>query len=326
MTASESHAPRLRLRALFAVLLLLVLPRLLSASARAQEPPAAVDPPFPPELVRWRPIPGDPVLFAGAGPEAWDRRIRERGYILAGDGEFRMWYTGYNDDLSPLRRLGLATSPDGLTWTRHPDNPLVPDAWIEDVHVVPHEGGYLMVAEGEHDLARQWSSPDGIRWTDEGRLDVRLADGRPIPPGPYGTPTLVRWNDRWRLLYERGDRGVWLAESTDRKVWTNLSDEPVLRLGPDPYDREAVALNQVLLRDGFFYAVYHANAHRPWRDWTTCVARSRDLLHWEKHPANPVIGDNRSSGILVQTDRGLRLYTMHAEVRAHEPDPDARPK
>ena len=24
---------------------------------------------------------------------------------------------------------------------------------------------------------------------------------------------------------------------------------------------------------------------RPWKDWTTCLARSRDLVHWEKYPA-----------------------------------------
>jgi len=86
-----------------------------------------------------------------------------------------------------------------------------------------------------------------------------------------------------------------------------------------PYDREAVAMNQVVKRDGVYYAFYHANAHRPWKDWTTCIARSRDLVHWEKYVGNPIVGDNCSSGILVDGPRGPRFYTMHPEVRLFEP-------
>jgi hypothetical protein len=76
-----------------------------------------------------------------------------------------------------------------------------------------------------------------------------------------------------------------------------------------------VAVNQVVKRDGVYYAFYHANAHRPWKDWTTNVARSRDLVHWEKYPGNPIVANNSSSGILVEGPRGARLYTMHPEVR-----------
>ena len=35
---------------------------------------------------------------------------------------------------------------------------------------------------------------------------------------------------------ERRDAGVWLARSRDLKVWTNVSDEPVLLPGPSDYD------------------------------------------------------------------------------------------
>src|SRR4051812_45492684 len=59
--------------------------------------------------------------------------------------------------------------------------------------------------------------------------------------------------------------------------------------GPGAYDRFAVAFDQVIKRDGVYYAFYHANAHDPWqKDWTTNVARSRDLIHWEKYPGNPI--------------------------------------
>jgi beta-1,2-mannobiose phosphorylase / 1,2-beta-oligomannan phosphorylase len=272
---------------------------------------------FPRELVEWSEATTGPV-FQGAGNDAWDRKIRERGYILVEDGSYRLWYTGYNDDRSPTKFLGLATSPDGLHWTRDRANPLFNESWVEDVCVVRQGGQYLMFAEGKNDIAHQMTSPDGLRWTDLGPLDVRLTDGRPIPAGPYGTPTAWFEGGTWYLFYERSDRGVWLATSTDRRVWTNVRDSPVLDRGPWPYDREAVAINQVFKRDGTYYAIYHAAADRPWKDWTTNIARSRDLVHWEKYPGNPIVGNNCSSGILVQTPEGDRLYTMHPEVRVFE--------
>ncbi len=126
--------------------------------------------------------------------------------------------------------------------------------------------------------------------------------------------------ETWHLFYERGDRGVWLATSKDRKVWTNVQDEPILAMGPDAYDKYAVAIDQVFKLDGVYYAYYHANSHNPWtKDWTTNLARSKDLVHWEKYPGNPLIANDSSSSMLVTVGGKHRLYTMHPEVRAFEP-------
>ena len=43
---------------------------------------------------------------------------------------------------------------------------------------------------------------------------------------------------------------------------------------------------------------------------------SKDLVHWQKFAGNPIIAGNRSSGIVVREDDGLRLYTMHEQVDA----------
>lgn len=279
---------------------------------------AAVGEEFPRELVAWTPLAENPV-FQGAGGDAWDRKIRERGFILREGEVYHLWYTGYNDDRSPLRLLGHATSPDGLHWARDRVNPIFKGSWTEDVFVLKNEGRYLMFAEGRNDVAHQLASPNGLQWTDAGSLDVRLRNGKPIEPGPYGTPTVWFEAGTWYLFYERGDQGVWLATSKDRGVWTNVSDAPVLAEGPEAYDSQAVAMNQIVKRKGVYYAFYHANAHRPWKDWTSCVARSRDLVHWEKFPGNPIVENNGSSPILVPTPDGDRLYTMHPEVRAYRP-------
>ena len=275
---------------------------------------------FPKDLVSWSPLPGNPV-FAGSGVErGWDRKIRERGWVLVEDGVYHLWYTGYNDDRSPNRNLGYAISVDGLSWIKYPSNPIVTSSWVEDVCVVKQGGKYFMFAEGKGDVAHILTSTDRVHWAEEGPIDIRKVDGSPIAPGPYGTPTAWFEGGTWSLFYERGDRGVWLARSKDGKVWTNVSDEPVLAMGPDAYDKYAIAVDQILKRDGVYYALYHANSHDPWqKDWTTNIARSTDLVHWEKYPGNPLIRNDSSSSVLVELGGRARLYTMHPEVRAFEP-------
>jgi hypothetical protein len=288
------------------------------APAQVRPTPQQTGPAWP--LVRWTPIRENPV-FAGTGGDTWDRKIRERGYILVGDnGNYDLWYTGYAGDRPATMSLGHATSRDGIRWTRDPGNPIFTESWVEDMCVVRRAGTYFMVAEGKNDVAHLLTSTDGRKWTDHGSLDIRKTDGKPIDPGPYGTPTAWFENGTWYLYYERGDLGIWLAVSKDLKVWTNVQDDPVIAMGPEPYDKAAVALNQVVKRNGFYYAFYHANSNRPWKNWTTCVARSRDLIRWEKYPGNPIIENNCSSAILVQTPQGEdRLYTMHPDVKVFVP-------
>ena len=297
---------------------------LLSLTAcRAEGQTSTKDDPW--DLVSWKPVEGNP-LFKGTGAGTWDLKIRERGYILPRKGGgFDLWYTGYNDAQSPNRFLGHATSSDGLRWRRDPGNPIFTGSWVEDVAIVERDGVDYMFAEGKNDVAHLLTSRDGLRWTDLGPLDIRKVDGTPIEKGPYGTPTPWYEDGVWSLLYERGDRGVWLARSKDMKIWTNVQDEPVLGMGPDLYDSQAVAVNQVVKRGCYYYAFYHASAERPWKVWTSCVARSKDLIHWQKYPGNPIVQNNSSSPIVVTTPQGDRLYTMHPEVRAYEPaKPEAK--
>jgi beta-1,2-mannobiose phosphorylase / 1,2-beta-oligomannan phosphorylase len=271
---------------------------------------------LPWHFTAWRPLVAQPV-FTGTGRDTWDRKIRERGYILIDDtGIYHLWYTGYAGDRPATMSLGHATSRDGLHWERDPGNPIYSESWVEDMCIVRREGTYYMFAEGKNDIAHLLTSADGRKWTERGPLDIRRVDSTPISPGPYGTPTAWFEDGTWFLLYERGDQGIWLATSKDLKIWTNVQDNPVLVCGPESYDQAAVAVNQVVKRDGLYYAFYHANSQRPWKDWTTCVARSRDLIHWEKYSGNPLIENNCSSAILVRTTQGEdRLYTMHPDVK-----------
>lgn len=286
-------------------------------------PVLGADDKFPPELVHFRRSKKEPV-FAGDAKGKWDERIRERGWILReGENDWKLWYTGYDGTKDGLRMLGLATSKDGVAWTRHPANPLDRTNWIEDMMVIKDKETYLMFAEGKGDRAHWFTSKDGVAWVRQGQLNVRLKNGEPIPDGPYGTPTVWREKDKWYLFYERNDDGIWLAASSDLKVWQNVQDEPVLSPGPEEYDREQVALNQIVKHKGRYYAYYHGSAKSGPKAklWSTAIATSTDLLHWEKYKGNPLlpVEENKSSGIVVHDGKEFRLYTMHPSVILHMP-------
>ncbi|XOV94500.1 MAG: glycosylase [Bacteroidota bacterium] len=274
-------------------------------------------PPFPSELVNFEAYDQNPV-FTGTDSSKWDEKIRERGYILKEDGTYHMWYTGYQSDWA-LLSLGYATSKDGINWERYPSNPIFNESWTEDMMVTKVGDTYYMFAEGKGDIAHYLTSTDRINWKDHGSLDIRKVDGTPINEGAYGTPTAWKENDMWYLLYERGDLGIWLATSKDLEVWTNEQDDPVIKMGPEWYDKYGLAVNQVIKRDGWYYAYYHGTPKEDWSVWNTNVAASKDLIHWTKYRKNPLLEDNKSSGILVEVDGKLCMYTMHDQVALHYP-------
>jgi beta-1,2-mannobiose phosphorylase / 1,2-beta-oligomannan phosphorylase len=279
---------------------------------------------FPEEIVRFSPFRGNPV-FKGTGTQTWDKNIRERGYIIKEDDGYHLWYTGYqeNTDVDSMS-LGYATSPDGLVWTRYPHNPIFSQRWTEDMMVIKSGDIYYMFAEGRNDVAHMLTSTDKIHWTDQGSLQIVYTNGQPLSPGPYGTPTVIREDSVWYLFYERNDEGIWLATSADLKQWKNIQDEPVLKMGPEEYDHFGLAVNQIINYKGKYYAYYHGTAFKDWHEWSTNVAVSEDLLHWKKYDNNPIMKENKSSGILVHDGSQYRLYTMHPEVCVHFADKEGQ--
>jgi beta-1,2-mannobiose phosphorylase / 1,2-beta-oligomannan phosphorylase len=276
---------------------------------------------FPPELVDWARGPVNPVFTPG-GAGCWDLRIRERGWILREDDAYHLWYTGYDGTRQGTKRLGYAVSEDGMRWKPSAKNPLCPNHWIEDVMVVKHGDSYYMFAEGAaNGHAELLTSKNRVDWNWEGPLDIRLADGTRQAKPPCGTPTVWVENGVWYLFYEHHDLGIWLATSIDprSRVWTNVQDDPVMVPGPADYDKQLIALDQIIKHDGEYFALYHASRDSDPRTWNTNVARSTDLVNWRKFSGNPIVEDNKSSGILVADGPGFRLYTMHEQIEVFFP-------
>jgi predicted GH43/DUF377 family glycosyl hydrolase len=107
---------------------------------------------------------------------------------------YRLWYSG-GEQYEP-NAIGYATSQDGLTWTRHPGNPIFrPDpknAWEKDrvtgCQVVRHGGWYVMFYIGFRD---QHHAQIGLARSKDGVTNWQRHRANPIirPAGASGTPT-----------------------------------------------------------------------------------------------------------------------------------------
>jgi predicted GH43/DUF377 family glycosyl hydrolase len=278
---------------------------------------------FSPEMVSFEPYENNPV-FSGSGEDTWDKQIRERGYIIKEDDVYKMWYSGYNGGDTTTKYLGYATSDDGINWERHSENPVFDEKWTEDMFVIKNNGTYYMYAEGKNDIAHMLTSNDGIYWEEQGDLVILETNGDTIP-APYGTPAVWIEDGKWHLFYERNDLGIWLATSVDKITWTNIQDEPVIKMGPEKYDEGAVAANQIVKFRDRYFIYYHGSTNPNWADpnenalWTSNVAMSTDLIHWKKYPGNPLVEGDTSSPILVYDGEQYRLYTMHDKVGLYFP-------
>ncbi|MBC8232168.1 T9SS type A sorting domain-containing protein [bacterium] len=242
----------------------------------------------------WAKYEGNPVLDLGA-PGEWDAYNVYAPSVLYEDGIYKMWYSGYNGS---NRRIGYATSPDGITWTRYADNPVLDlgapgewDAYNVSIPSVLYEDGIYKMWYSGYD-GSNWhigyaTSPDGITWT-------KHEDNPVLDLGEPG-----EWDDNNvccpSVLYEDGTYKMWYsgydgskerigyAVSPDGITWTKYTDNPVLDLGePGEWDDDRVVTPSVLYEDGTYKMWYAGNSR-------TGYATSSDGITWTKHEDNPVL-------------------------------------
>ncbi len=120
----------------------------------------------------WSRYSSDPVLATGLAG-SWDNFWAYSSTVLFDDGIYKMWYTG-SDGFKI--KIGYATSPDGISWTKDPGNPVLdPDLFgLENAQNprVLHDGNlYEMWFNSSNPMTSEYdiyylTSQDGINWTD----------------------------------------------------------------------------------------------------------------------------------------------------------------
>lgn len=123
-------------------------------------------------------------------------------------------------------------------------------------------------------------------------------------PAPILTgraPEVVESGGRAYLVYvnqaREGHYFVDLAASTDGVRFARLGPG-ILPGPPGSWDSYEVTTPRIFERHGMFYAVYAGSDDPSRKDapWAFGLARSRDLVNWEKYPDNPVFTCSEPGG------------------------------
>ena len=125
----------------------------------------------------WIKDPANPLPSLAPGvPGEWDDGGWHPGTVLFGDAIYRMWSFAVKNEggAHGTWRIGYATSPDGIVWTKHPQAVLAgSEPWEGNLlyfpEVVPMGGGYAMWYSGFVSSTSVASigyavSPDGLHW------------------------------------------------------------------------------------------------------------------------------------------------------------------
>ncbi|MSQ01376.1 MAG: hypothetical protein EXR71_05710 [Myxococcales bacterium] len=245
--------------------------------------------PWTPRFVRYA---GNPVLPPGEAG-TWDEVGDIVPSVARTDDGWVMWFAG---TAAVDYIVGVATSLDGINWTKDPRNPLYSGDGIEgswrrystnSPMILEHDGSWFMYYTG--------------RSEETGNLNIGLAVGEDpssvidVPENPVFSWTeeestwagqavahpsvLVREDGWWEMWYSTGYHRIGYAYSPDGYTWSRYCKNPVFEGDQDRLDWETnqVKANEVLRHDGWYYMTYTAGDTGA---FTVGWAMSRDGIHW----------------------------------------------
>jgi predicted GH43/DUF377 family glycosyl hydrolase len=155
------------------------------------------------------------------------------GPVIKDDGEYRMYYLGFTDPYG-IWHIGLATSPDGINWTKYP-NPVV-YAGSDEFEIIPSDVIkvndafflYYSVKQYPYYEIRLATSQDGINFTKSNNNPVLIPDENWEGSGIY-SPSVIFENNQFKMIYadvNQNSSGLGMAYSNDGVHWTKDSDNP----------------------------------------------------------------------------------------------------
>lgn len=244
------------------------------------------------------------VEILEAGRVIASRRISRVSFLFEGvPTEFSLPFRSRGQVAMRLRSFGGSTLCFSTAYIRkdaESDERLASFAsvWKDgDTYYMAYEGASRS-SDGEIRLA---TSSDGRRWTkDEQPL---LASFAPWQSINVGTPSLWKQEDTWYLFYHGFDGqklevGL-MAGSDIRALQPVNAGDPIITAGSG-WDGGTVGKRSLIYEEPYFYMVYEGSS-LPENDgefdkasWASGLARSSDLIHWEKYPGNPIVGSTGS--------------------------------
>ncbi len=202
-----------------------------------------------------------PVLIGSGGEGAFDQMGVDIPFVFFHRGQYHMLYTGYD---GTGYQSALAVSSDLLHWQ--------------------HKGVILKRKKESTDWDRMGGAATWIIKKSDDLRDI---------------PVLRKIEGKYWMVYhsypgegyEKGPAQIGLGWCTDEELLSwNFLPKPVLSWKDgDAWEAGGLYKACIIQNGGIWYLYYNAKDTK--ERWTeqTGVAISHDLLHWKRHPYNPIL-------------------------------------
>jgi predicted GH43/DUF377 family glycosyl hydrolase len=253
-------------------------------------------------------------LVLDVGQQTWEAQLVFRPIVIYNGSSFIMWYSGEDGSSLGIDNIGVATSIDGVHWTRYSGNPVLrlgsSGTWdscsVLDPWVISEGGGYKMWFVGQKCAQASLSSeaigyatsPDGINWTKY----TGGAHGNPIlTPGASGSfddeyvglPVVISTASGYTMYYRgvssSGDlTQTGTATSTDGIHWTKNG---MVSIPKSQWDSAYNHISGIIKVGGTFVASYYgySSGTGPSSYDQIGFANSTDGTTWTPYIGNPAV-------------------------------------
>lgn len=273
----------------------------------------------------WTRVGASAVLSVGA-PGAWDSNHVIAGPVIRANAAYYMFYTG--SSAPGTYQIGLATSTNGVNWTKAPANPVIPDG--RSAAALYENGRFELWYESSNlTQIRYATSPDGGTWNQSVANPALVAglgwDSAAISPGAVihnGTGYYMYYSGTTDLVLAQGG----LATSTDGLHWTKSALNPVLPWGLSGAWDAAFLVPCGMLDAGSARVLWYVGGSSGTSyQWRLGVAVSQDGVHWtaSNHTALSVSsqGGWDSAGLsrayVVAESSTLRMWYSGEDASGH---------
>jgi predicted GH43/DUF377 family glycosyl hydrolase len=205
-------------------------------------------------------------VFKGSANSNWDMYAVTLGTVIKDSSKYKMYYGGSND-ASFHFNIGLATSSDGMSWTRR-NAPIYYPKGTE--LMVPYD---IVVKDGTYYMFfafydKYYSDPyckiglatskDGINWTKYSTSPIISASAS-WEGVAINASSIIYDKGRYVMLYSNQDgTGFGLAYSTDLINWSKYAGNPIMTPADTHNQWASNIYDSRLIKTGNEYKIYYA--------------------------------------------------------------------